>query len=69
MSLTTVRVSDKSGEPIPPGTGARVRVMFYDDRPDRRADLTDEEVERLLDFTHEVEIRPHARRSRSRDDG
>lgn len=59
MALETVRVSDKSRQPIPPGTGARVRVMFYDEsRPDQRADLTDEEVEKLLlPFTTEVEQR------------
>jgi hypothetical protein len=59
MALETVRVSDKSREPIPRGTGARVRVMFYDEsKPDRRADLTDEEVAELLPFTTEVEQRP-----------
>lgn len=62
MGTTIVRFSDKSKEPIPPGTGARVRVMFYDDsKPDRRADLTDEEVERLLPFTEEVERRTRGR--------
>lgn len=63
MALQSIRISDKSDVQIPPGTGARVRVMFYDDRrPDRRADLTDEEVETLLYFTKEVETR----QSRSR---
>ena len=62
MALQTTRVSDKSGDPIPKGTGARVRVMFYDSaRPDRRADLTDEEVEKLLGWTIEVETRPDRR--------
>ena len=57
MPLKTIRISSKSGEVIPDGTGARVRVMFYDDsRPDQRADLSDEEVaEILLPFTEEVE--------------
>jgi len=64
MGLQTVRFSDKSKEQIPPGTGARVRVMFYDEsKPDRRADLTDEEVDRLLPFTEEVEQRPRGQRS------
>lgn len=58
MALTQVRTSDVSGEPIPGNTGARVRVMFFDDRPDRRADLTDEEVEALLPWVTEVEMRP-----------
>lgn len=64
MALETVRVSDKSRQPIPSGTGARIRVMFYDDsKPDRRADLTDEEVEALLPFTTEVEQRTPRSRS------
>ena len=62
MALATVRKSDKSGDLIPEGTGARVRVMFYDDaRPDRRADLTDAEVEKLLPWAQEVKTRPERR--------
>jgi len=49
MARGTVLWSDKSGEQIAPQTGARVRVMFYDDeRVDMRGDLTDEEVARLV---------------------
>lgn len=51
MARTTqvVYVSDKSGDSIAPGTGARVRVMFHDeDRVDMRADLTDAEVDKLV---------------------
>jgi hypothetical protein len=63
MALETVRKSDKSGKEIPAGTGARVRIMFYDEsRPDRRADLTDEEVEEILTFAQEVQTRPERRR-------
>lgn len=62
MALTQMRVSDKSGEPIQEGKGARVRIMYFDDRPDRRADLTDEEVEKLLPFAVEVQTRPDRRR-------
>ena len=65
MALEKVRKSDYSGKQIPDGAGARVRVMYYDDRPDRRADLTDKEVEELLGFTVEVEIRPQRRGTRS----
>lgn len=65
MALETVRRSDLSGNEIPAGTGARVRVMFYDDRPDQRADLTDAEVKKLLGFTKAVETRP-ARRGEKR---
>jgi hypothetical protein len=62
MAVEQVRRSDVSGEEIPAGTGARVRVMFLDeDKPDRRADLTDAEVEKLLGFTKEVQTRPNRR--------
>jgi hypothetical protein len=62
MALATVRRSDLSGQVTPNRTGARVRVMFNDvTKPDRRADLTDEEVERLLGFAPEVETRPERR--------
>ena len=65
MALTQVRVSDMSGEPIPEQSGARVRVMYFDEsRPDRRADLTDAEVEVLLPFAAEVETRPGRRARR-----
>lgn len=63
MALETVRTSDASGELIPPGTGARIRVMYYDPNiDDRRADLTDEEVEELLPWTKPVQTRPDRRR-------
>lgn len=63
MARTTqiVYSSDKSGNEIKPGTGARVRVMFFDEgRVDMRADLTDAEVEKLVrDYKlKEVETRP-----------
>lgn len=65
MAVEQVRRSDVSGKEIPAGTGARVRVMFFNsDRPDRRADLTDEEVEKLLSFTQEVQTRPSRRGER-----
>lgn len=68
MALETIRVSDKSHDPIPAGTGARIRVMFFDGkRADRRADLTEEEVAELLSFTVEVEQRGKERRSESDD--
>lgn len=69
MPLKTVRISSKSGDVIPEGTGARVRVMFFDDtKTDRRADLTDEEVEKLLiPFTEEVEQRARGRSVRDDD--
>ena len=51
MARSTVvqYTSDKSGKEIPRGTGARVRVMFYDtDKVDMRSDLTDAEVAQLV---------------------
>ena len=66
MALATVRKSDYSGEEIPEGTGARVRIIFYDEsRADRRADLTDAEVESLLAFAEQVKTRPERRARRS----
>lgn len=64
MALENVRKSDYSGAEIPSGTGARIRVMWYDkSKPDRRADLTDAEVEKLLGkWTTEVVTRPDRRR-------
>lgn len=61
MALETIRRSDRSGDEIPTGTGARVRVIFNDDRPDLRADLTDEEVAELLSFA--TPVAPRAARS------
>lgn len=64
MARGTVLWSDKSGEQIAPNTGARVRVMFYDEgRVDMRADLTDDEVAKLVkDYKFkDVEARPQRR--------
>jgi hypothetical protein len=66
MALIQARKSDKSGVLIEPGQGARVRIEFYDGkRTARRADLTDDEVEKLLPFATEVEVRPERRRGRA----
>lgn len=66
MALVQARQSDKSGLMIPPGTGARVRIEFYDGKSvARRADLTDAEVDKLLGFAKEVETRPARRRGRA----
>lgn len=64
-SLTVTLTSDKSGETIPAGTGARVRILFNDaEKVDMRADLTDAEVERLISEygLKNVEPRPERRR-------
>jgi hypothetical protein len=64
MPVKTVRVSSLSGDVIPDGTGARIRIMFTDtNRVDMRADLTDEETTRLAEeFKAEpVDPRPERR--------
>ena len=48
MARKTVRVSDLSGEEIPDGRGATVRITFADARRgSRELDLTDAEAEKL----------------------
>jgi hypothetical protein len=48
VAKKTVRVSDISGEEIPDGKGAVVRVTFADARRgSRELDVTDEEAEKL----------------------
>ena len=48
MAKKTVRVSDTSGEEIPEGKGAVVRITFRDARKGvRELDLTDSEAEKL----------------------
>jgi hypothetical protein len=48
MAKKTVRVSDQSGEEIPDGKGAVVRITFNDARKgSRELDLTDAEAEKL----------------------
>lgn len=65
MALVQARQSDLSGALIPPGSGARVRIEFYDGTTTaRRCDLTNEEVQELLPFATEVEVRPERRRGR-----
>jgi hypothetical protein len=66
MALVQERHSDMSGRKIPPGTGARVRIEFYDGtRVAQKCDLSDAEVAKLLPFAQEVETRPERRRSRA----
>jgi hypothetical protein len=66
MALETVRKSDASGELIPEGTGARIRVIFNDpERHDLRADLTDDEVAELLPWARPVVTRPDRRKHKT----
>lgn len=69
MPVKRLLVSSVSGDPIPDGTGARVRIMFNDpERVDMRADLTDAEVEKFAKSMHaeDVEPRPERRNRRLR---
>lgn len=68
MPLKTVRISSLSGNEIPDGTGARVRIMWTKPgRVDMRADLTDEEAARLAREYRAEEVDPRpGRRDRSR---
>jgi hypothetical protein len=62
MARKTVTVSDKSGQAIPEGKGAKLRVIFTDARRGvREADLTDDEADRIARDTN---ARPAARRGR-----
>jgi hypothetical protein len=48
MAKKTVRVSDQSGDEIPDGKGATVRITFADARKGvRELDLTDAEADKL----------------------
>jgi hypothetical protein len=48
MARKTIRVSDRSGQEIPDGKGATVRITFADARKGvRELDLTDEEAESM----------------------
>jgi hypothetical protein len=48
MAKKTIRVSDQSGEEIPDGKGATIRITFADARKGvRELDVTDREAERL----------------------
>lgn len=67
MPVKRLLVSSLSGEPIPDGSGARVRIMFNDpERVDMRADLTDKEVEKVARQikAEDVEPRPERRGTR-----
>jgi len=58
MARKTIRVSDMSGEEIPEGKGATIRITFGDARKGiRELDVTDAEAEKIGG-------RPVARRGR-----
>lgn len=61
--LTVTLTSDKSGKEISAGTGGRVRILFNDqDRVDMRADLTDEELKKLISEYGLKEVEPRTSR-------
>jgi hypothetical protein len=67
MPVKTIRVSSLSGDEIPDGTGARVRIMWSDQRRlDMRMDLSDEEAAELAKRYNadEVDPRPDRRSKR-----
>jgi hypothetical protein len=67
MPVKSIRVSSLSGEVIPDGTGARIRIMWNNpERTDMRADLSDEEALKLAKQfkAEEVETRPDRRTAR-----
>jgi hypothetical protein len=48
MARKTIFVSDLSGDEIPEGKGATIRITFHDARKGvRELDVTDEEAEKL----------------------
>jgi hypothetical protein len=64
MPVRTIRISSLSGDVIPDGTGARVRIMWNDPkRLDMRMDLSDEETTALAKKyrADEVDPRPDRR--------
>lgn len=64
MALKMTRYSDLSGEPIPEGQGVRIRIEFLDGKTvARAADMTLEELDKVLPFAHNVQERP-ARQTR-----
>jgi hypothetical protein len=67
MPVKTFRISSLSGDVIPDGTGARVRIMWSDQsRLDMRMDLSDEEAAELAKRYNadEVDPRPDRRSKR-----
>lgn len=63
MAFVQIRKSDLSGEEIPQGTGARIRIIFNaEGKDDLRADLTDAEVAKILPFATPVATRPERRK-------
>jgi hypothetical protein len=62
MARKTVRVSDQSGDVIPDGKGATLRITYADARRGaHQADLTDDEAAAIVSATN---ARPAARRGR-----
>lgn len=66
-SIHVTHTSDKSGEVIPRGSGARVRILFNDEaKIDMRADLTDAEAEQLIRDYKLTQVAPRPGRAGER---
>jgi hypothetical protein len=62
MARRTVLVSDQSGDVVPDGKGAKLRITYRDARRGaHEADLTDDEAAAIVSATH---ARSAARRGR-----
>jgi hypothetical protein len=62
MARKTLLVSDQSGDLVPDGKGAKLRITYTDARRGaHEADLTDDEAQAIASATH---ARPVARRGR-----
>jgi len=65
MPVQRVLISSKSGDVIPDGTGARIRIMWNDEsRVDMRADLTDAEADEVVAQYRATDVEPRPDRRR-----
>lgn len=66
MAIVKVMKSDISGAEIEPGSGARVRIEFYDGTTTAiRLDVTTEEAREIGAKGHPVQTRPERRAARA----
>ena len=66
MARKTVLVSDQSGDVVPDGKGAVMRITYTDARRGSyAADLTDSEAEALVGATHAKSVARRGRKPKS----
>jgi hypothetical protein len=66
MARKTVLVSDQSGDVVPEGKGAVLRVTYTDARRGaHQADLTDKEAEAIVHATHAKSVARRGRKPKS----